>query len=87
MQVMQVAMERQIIDGWTLVHFLSGCAAAQLQIKESHALIAAIVYELLEQPFVRSKAAKTIVPTWRPESIANQAVDVLVFWAGYRLAK
>ena len=80
-------MERQWIDWWTVVHFSTGFAASKFGVGESVAVAAAVLYELVEQPVLRSKAGARFFGASGPEVIPNQIIDVLVFWCGYRIAK
>ena len=79
-------MERHWVDWWTFVHFSSGFVASSYGVKEPVAVAAAVLYELVEQPFLRSQAGKNFFGASGPEVIPNQVIDVLVFWAGYRIA-
>ena len=79
-------VEPQWVDWWTVVHFSSGFVASKFGVSEPVALAGAVLYELVEQPVLRSQAGRRFFGASGPEVIPNQIIDVLIFWAGYRLA-
>lgn len=65
------------IDGWTLVHFLSGCILGAICLDFQTTLRLLILWEIIEPK---------IWPGWH-ESPANQIVDVIAGMLGWYLAK
>jgi len=79
--------QTELFDGWTLVHTATGYAMAKVGVPESVAVALAVLYEIIEQPVLASETGRNFFNASGPESYGNQAVDVLVFWIGYRAAK
>ena len=72
-----------LVDPWTLVHFAAGLAAGLMGFSTGAALAGAVAYELIEQPLERAEFGKNLFNVSKPETLENQAVDVLIFAAGH----
>ncbi len=80
-------VQTELFDGWTLLHTATGYAMAKAGVPEAVAVALAVLYEIVEQPVLASETGRNFFNASGPEGYGNQAVDVLVFWLGYRLAK
>jgi len=80
-------VQTNLIDKWTLVHAGSGYAFAKAGISEPTSVALALLYEIVEQPFLSSDTGRNFFNASGPEAFGNQAVDVLVFWLAYRLGR
>lgn len=80
-------VQKELVDGWTIVHALSGYTAAIVGIPHATAMTLAILYELIEQPVLASEQGRNFFNASGPEAIGNQIVDVGVFYLGYKAAK
>ncbi len=69
------------VDGWTLLHILTGTALALLRVPRSTAYTIILGTELLEMGF-RSRGI-----TFFRETPGNVLVDILASGAGYELTK
>ena len=78
---------RASIDPWTAVHLSAGLALGLLDVALSRALPGAVVYEVFEQVFERSRAGRVFFRTPGPESFPNVLVDVAVFAVGHALGR
>ena len=78
---------RASIDPWTAVHLSAGLALGLLDVALSRALPGAVVYEVIEQVFERSRAGRVFFRTPGPESFPNVLVDVAVFVVGHALGR
>ena len=67
-------VNKSAIDYWTAGHAGIGFVLAAMKIKESQAILFAILWEVVEQPFTN-------------ESAVNIAVDAIATYAGYKLGK
>ena len=68
-----------LIDPWTLVHLGTGLAVGLMGFSVGAAFTGAVAYELLEGPFERAEFGKSLFNVSKPETLGNQAVDVVVF--------
>jgi hypothetical protein len=78
---------RAVIDPWTVVHFGVGLALGLVNAPLRASLVAAAVYEVVEQYVERSDAGKELFDTSGPEAIPNAIVDLAVLVAGHQLGK
>ena len=76
-----------VLDPWTLVHAGAGLAVGLMGFSFPVALIGALAYEALEQPFERAEFGKNIFNVSKPETPANQVADVVVFMAAVAAGK
>ncbi|HIG73306.1 MAG TPA: hypothetical protein EYQ24_01605 [Bacteroidetes bacterium] len=75
------------LDPWTLVHFSSGLALGLVDAPLRASLLAAVVYEAVEQVVEREDWGRRFFRTSGPEIAANAVVDVLALVAGHRVGQ
>lgn len=76
-----------MIDPWTLVHFATGLAAGLMGVRRDHAVVAAVLYEAVEQYVERQGWGQDFFETAREEAALNAVLDVVVFAAGHWLGE
>lgn len=72
-----------LVDPWTLIHFSTGLALGLMNAPLSSSLVAAVGYEVAEQFVERRRWGERLFDISRPESLANAALDVVVFAVGH----
>ena len=78
---------RSAIDPWTLVHFSTGLALGLMEVPPRRALVAGLVYEVVEQAFERAPWGQAFFRSSGPEVALNAAVDVAALMVGHRLGR
>lgn len=78
-------MQKNWVDRWSLVHFATGAAAAILGVPIKPAILAAVVYEITEQPILSSAAGQGFFGASGPEVLPNQILDVAFFYLGFKM--
>ncbi|MFW5920342.1 MAG: hypothetical protein ACOCUS_00780 [Polyangiales bacterium] len=74
---------RAPVDGWTAVHFVAGAAAGGAGLPWWAAIGVGVVYEGAEQVVERTELGRQLFGSDCPESVANVAVDLTSWMAGW----
>ena len=69
-------------DPWSAVHAGVGLAVGLMGFGPGHALVGAVLYELLERPLESAGFGKNLFNVSKPENVANSIADVAVFMVG-----
>ena len=72
-----------LLDPWSIVHFAVGLAVGLMGFGTGAALTGAVAYELLEAPLERAEFGKNLFNISKPETRANQLMDVGIFALGH----
>jgi hypothetical protein len=75
-------VDRNPIDGWTLVHAGYGLAAGVTGVPMLLTLGAALIWEAIENS-KRPEVAIAALPDWTPEENMNIVVDIIAALAGW----
>lgn len=75
-------VDRNPVDGWTLVHAGCGVAAGVTGTPMLLTLAGALIWEAIENSR-RPQVAIAALPDWTPEENMNIVVDILVALAGW----
>lgn len=90
MKVVATRKEEQneaLVDPWTVVHLSTGLALGLMNAPRGPSLAAALAYEVAEQFVERRQWGERLFDISRPESLANAALDVVVFVIGHEAGR
>ena len=68
-----------VADTWTLVHAGVGLAVGLMGFSMPAAFVGAVAYEFIEKPLEKAEFGKNLFNVSKPETPANQVLDVAVF--------